>query len=91
MEFEPKHSPAPVRDPDLSRLQKQAIDALRQAITAIERYQTAQRRQGFRQPGGVGGFEPDPVHSVVEEEVLPLFLGAPGEVCDSCGGSGRKT
>jgi len=72
--------------PDLSVLKSNALIKLTEAAETIRLYRQAKES---RFPYGV--VDNDDFDSLVQFEIYrPYFLGAPGEVCDTCGGSGRK-
>lgn len=90
MEMKPQLAPAPSLNPEPSADRKEAIAAVRNAVAAIQKYQQSDRQRMRFEPNGFEDPKRDEVYQIVEDELLPLFLGAPGEQCDACGGSGRK-
>ena len=86
MQYEYKPAPQPSQEPELAKFQRLAIDAVREAASAIEKYRS-QRKSASELHSRLLDHE---LQKIADQELLPLFLGPPGEVCDSCGGSGRK-
>jgi hypothetical protein len=89
VEYQYKPAPQPSQEPDLVKLQRLAVDAVREAASAIENYKSQKNKFGGGSEWKTRSLD-DELQKIADEKLLPLFLGAPGEVCDSCGGSGRK-
>lgn len=76
-EMKPSYGSA--QTPSLDKLRSNMNDKLLEASVAIQAYRKAS--------------SPTLVKTVTENEIndaIQFFLGAPGELCDSCNGSGRK-
>jgi hypothetical protein len=85
MKQQPEYQPS--LKPDLERLRTEAISKLREAVVTIHRYTEAAHKAA---PFRTEGLDQDEIDRILERELFPLYVGPPGEVCDSCGGSGRK-
>ena len=84
-----QQKPSP-SDSELAAQREQVINSLRAAISCIEQYKLLWSADPYRALYSPFENDGNGIRPVVEDELLPLFLGAPGEVCDACGGSGRK-
>jgi hypothetical protein len=72
----------------LSVLRQNALQKIRDATVAIERYRDAQRAQiGLPFPLD----DDDEFQKAFRDQHTKYFVGAPGEPCTACNGSGRKT
>jgi hypothetical protein len=87
MELEPQYDRQLVMSPELRRQREKALQAIGDAVVALRSYRDAHEKKS---PSGSGWKEDDELKRIFEDELLPTFLGAPGEVCETCGGSGRK-
>lgn len=83
MEYQPGVQLDPRHQDELDHLKIIALQKLREASELISAYRAAyQARLELK----YDDFE----NRVRDEFLMPMLLGAPGEQCEACGGSGRK-
>lgn len=83
-----QEEPEQTFSPDPSHLRGAAVRDMQRGLERLHEYHSKRRRAG-----GAGGntnadFEADAMG--ILREGLKYFLGPAGEICDACGGSGRK-
>lgn len=88
MQMDPQYQPGRQPQPELDQVRKAAIAKLEEAVALIDLYKKVQARQPIRFE--IGPPHQDDIDEFIERHLFPLYVGPPGEVCDSCGGSGRK-
>lgn len=86
MQYEPYIVPDPHQD-KLKEMQRAALEKINAALTAVKLYREAALSENV--------FLVDADDKLIESQAAKLlreslFVGAAGEICTACGGSGRK-
>ena len=87
MQYEPKRGPEPqYNDYEAKELKRNALQQLESALKAVEAYNQT------RYAGRVTMDDDDDRIATLSSRLLKetMFVGAAGEVCEACRGSGRR-